>query len=300
MPGIESAYRCGYVAVVGRPNVGKSTLINRLLDIKLSITSKRPQTTRDRILGIKTRQDAQIILLDTPGIHNNGERALNRHMNRVAIGALEGVDLVIFVSEALKWGESDKQIMSHFRQDGPPVVLVVNKVDLLADKQRLFPILENRNNAYPFAAIIPISARRARDVKHLEESIIEYLPLRAAEFDEDEYTDRSVRFLCCETIREKLIRQLGQEVPHRLAVELTQFKHDEHGYQLEAILWVESKGQKTIVIGAKGAVLKLAGTEARRAMERLLDKKVHLGLWVKVRGGWSNDEKFISTLGYRD
>ncbi len=293
------AYRCGYVAVVGRPNVGKSTLINRLLGIKLSITSRRPQTTRDRILGIKTLAHAQIILLDTPGIHRGGKRALNRHMNRVATGALEGVDLVVLVTEALRWGPEDEYILARIQKTKAPVILVVNKVDQVPDKDRLLPFLATRGGDHDYVDIIPLSARRQRDVQRLQERLITYLPEAPAEFGEDEYTDRSVRFLCCEAIREKLIRQLGQEVPHRLAVELTQFEQSRDQYKIEATLWVESRGQKNIVIGAKGAVLKQAGSEARQAIEKLLGHHVQLGLWVKIRSGWSNDEQFLGSLGYR-
>ena len=293
------AYRCGYVAVVGRPNVGKSTLINRLLGIKLSITSRRPQTTRDRILGIKTLDNAQLILLDTPGIHRGAKRALNRHMNRVATGALEGVDLVVLVSEALRWGVEDEHILARVQKAKVPVILVVNKVDQVPDKDRLLPFLAARGGDHDYADIIPLSARRQRDVLRLQDRLITCLPEAPAEFSEDEYTDRSIRFLCCETIREKLIRQLGQEVPHRLAVELTQFEQSPKECRLEATLWVESGGQKKIVIGAKGAVLKQAGSEARRDMEKLLGCHVQLGLWVKIRDNWSNDEQFLGTLGYR-
>ncbi len=293
-------HRCGYVAVVGRPNTGKSTLVNHLLGIKLSITSKRAQTTRDRILGVKTLANAQIIFLDTPGIHSEGSRALNRHMNRTALGALEGVDLILLVTEALRWGAEEEHILARIRKVKIPVILVVNKIDLVSNKNKLLPYLAARDVERDFAEIIPISARRKRDVKRLESRLTEYLPEAQAEFAQDEYTDRSIRFLCCETIREKLIRQLGQEVPHRLAVELSQFKQLTNQYRIEATLWVETKGQKNIVIGSKGAVLKQAGVEARQAIEKLLDSKVHLGLWVKIRSGWSNDEQFLGTLGYRD
>ena len=297
---MAEVHRCGYVAIIGRPNVGKSTLINRLMGIKLSITSRRAQTTRDRILGIKTLDHAQIILLDTPGIHRSGERALNRVMNRAATGAIEGVDLIVLVSEALRWGPDDEYILTRIQAAKAPVVLVVNKVDLVPNKDQLLPFLAARSAEFEYRDVIPMSARRARDVNRLQDCIISYLPEAPAEYAEDEYTDRSIRFLCCETIREKLIRQLGQEIPHRLAVELIQFEQLPDQHRIEATLWVESKGQKNIVIGAKGAVLKQAGIEARQVMEKLLQTKVHLGLWVKVRGGWSNDEQFLGTLGYRD
>lgn len=296
----EPARRCGFVAVIGRPNVGKSTLVNALLGIKLSITSRRAQTTRDRILGIKTRSDGQIVLLDTPGLHRSQGRALNRYMNRAATGALEGADLVVVVVEALKWLPDDDAVLAHLAGAKTPILLAVNKVDLVADKSRLLPYLSEVSGRGPFIAVVPISARRQRDADRLADLILAQLPAGEPIFPEDLYTDRSERFLCAEIVREKLIRLLGQEVPHRLAVEVENFQQRANDARLAMRIWVESRGQKVIVIGRGGERLKRVGTEARRDIERLLGVHVHLDLWVKVRSGWSDDERFLGDLGYRD
>jgi GTP-binding protein Era len=296
----EIASRCGFVAVIGRPNVGKSTLVNALLGIKLSITSRRAQTTRDRILGIKTRSDGQIVLLDTPGLHRSEGRALNRYMNRSATGALEGADLAVMVVEALKWTAEDDAVLAHLTGAGTPLLLVVNKVDLVADKARLLPYLSQLAGRAAFVSVVPLSARRERDADRLADVILAHLPEAAPIFPEDQYTDRSERFLCAEIVREKLIRLLGQEVPHRLAVEIETFEQRANDARIAARIWVESRGQKVIVIGRGGERLKRVGTEARRDIERLLGVHVHLDLWVKVRSGWSDDERFLGELGYRE
>ena len=295
-----TSYRSGYVAVLGRPNVGKSTLVNALLGIKLSITSRRPQTTRDRILGIKTRDDGQIVLLDTPGIHAGQTRALNRHMNRAATGALEGVDLSVLVVEASRWTEADDMVLERISASPEPTILVVNKVDLIPDKSKLLPFLSEVANKAEFIDVVPISARRARDADRLADVLIKQLPEGEALFSDDQYTDRSERFLCAEIVREKLIRQLGQELPHRLAVEIEAFKRQSKDVRIAARIWVENRGQKSIVIGKNGERIKQAGIEARADIERLLEAHVHIELWVKVRDGWSDDVRFMSGLGYRD
>ena len=293
-------YHSGFVAVVGRPNVGKSTLVNALLGVKLSITSRRPQTTRDRILGIKTRDDGQIVLLDTPGIHASEGRALNRYMNRAATGALEGVDLSVFVVEAGRWSEADDAVLGRIRSSSAPSLLVINKVDLVPKKEQLLPYLADVAGKFDFADVVPISARRQRDADRLADALVKHLPAGPAVYPEDQYTDRSERFLCAEIVREKLIRQLGQEIPHRLAVEIEAFKHQRKDVQIAARIWVENRGQKTIVIGKSGERIKRAGIEARQDIERLLDAHVNLELWVKVRNGWSDDERFMTGLGYRE
>ena len=294
-------HRSGFVAVVGRPNVGKSTLVNALLGTKLSITSRRPQTTRDRILGICTRPEAQIVLLDTPGLHpGKSTRALNRYMNRAATGALDGVDLAVMVVEALRWGEGDTAVLERVREAGVPALLVVNKVDLVADKARLLPYLADAGARAPFLDVVPLSARRRRDGERLARAIVAHLPEGDPIFPPDQYTDRSERFLCAELVREKLFRLLGQEVPHRLAVDLERFERRGDSVHVAARIWVESRGQKAIVIGRAGERLKRVGSEARRDMQTILGARVHLELWVKVRSGWSDDERFLGELGYRD
>jgi GTP-binding protein Era len=297
---MAEAHRCGLVAVLGRPNVGKSTLVNGLLGVKLSITSRRAQTTRDRILGIRNLAHAQIVVLDTPGLHAGRGRALNRFMNRAATGALEGVDLAVMVVEARAWTGDDDAVLSRIRQAGCPALLVVNKVDLIGDKARLMPYLEAAAQRADFVAIVPISARRHRDTERLARVLASHLPQGEPMFPEDQYTDRSERFLCAEIVREKLFRLVGQEVPHRLAVDIEAFERRGPLVRIAARIWVESRGQKTIVIGKAGERLKRVGTEARRDMERVLGGRVHLDLWVKVRPGWSDDERFLGALGYRE
>jgi len=293
-------HRCGMVAVLGRPNVGKSTLVNAVLGTKLCITSRRPQTTRDRILGIRTLPGAQIVLLDTPGLHAARGRALNRYMNRAASGALEGVDLAVLVVEARAWTREDDAALERLREAGCPLLLVVNKVDLVPDKARLLPFLAAAGERAPFLDIVPMSARRQRDADRLVAVLAANLPEGDAIFPEDQYTDRSERFLCAEIVREKLFRLVGQEVPHRLAVEVEGFERRGSLVRVAARIWVESRGQKTIVIGKGGERLKRVGTDARRDMERVLGARVHLDLWVKVRAGWADDERFLGELGYRD
>jgi len=293
-------HRCGMVAVLGRPNVGKSTLVNALLGTKLSITSRRPQTTRDRILGIRTLPGAQVVLLDTPGLHRSQGRALNRYMNRAAGAALEGVDLAVLVVEARRWTDDDDAALARIREAGCPVLLVVNKVDVVADKERLLPFLATAGERADFVDIVPMSARRARDAERLLHVLAAHLPEGEPIFPEDQYTDRSERFLCAEIVREKLFRLVGQEVPHRLAVEVESFERRGPTARIAARIWVESRGQKAIVIGKGGERLKRVGTEARRDIERVLGARVHLELWVKVRAGWADDERFLAGLGYRE
>ncbi len=293
-------YRCGLVAVLGRPNVGKSTLVNALLGTKLSITSRRPQTTRDRILGIRTLPGAQVVLLDTPGLHHAQGRALNRYMNRAAGAALEGVDLAVLVVEARRWTGDDDAALARIAQAGCPVLLVVNKVDLVPEKERLLPFLAAAGERARFVDIVPMSARRPRDAERLLTVLAAHLPEGEPMFPDDQYTDRSERFLCAEIVREKLFRLVGQEVPHRLAVEVESFERRGPVVRIAARIWVESRGQKAIVIGKAGERLKRVGTEARKDIERVLGARVHLDLWVKVRAGWADDERFLGELGYRE
>ena len=292
--------RCGYVAIVGRPNVGKSTLLNHLLGQKISITSRKPQTTRQRVLGIKTEAQHQIIFVDTPGLHKNAEKAINRYMNRAASAAIRDVDLVIFVVDRTAWTEEDAMVLEQIRQGGLPCVLVVNKVDLLDDKSSLLPHLQVLAEKADFAAILPVSALRRHNVVELEREILEFLPNSEHFFPEDQITDRSQRFLAAEIVREKIMRQLGEEIPYSIAVEIEEFALQGAVLHISALILVERKGQKIILVGEGGARLRSIGSDARRDMELLFDNKVMLRLWVKVKSGWSDDDRALRSLGYDD
>ncbi|HAD32528.1 MAG TPA: GTPase Era, partial [Methylophaga sp.] len=248
----QPAFRSGYVAIIGRPNVGKSTLINRVLGQKLCITSRRPQTTRHRILGIKTSELGQFIYVDTPGIHSDGKRAMNRYMNRAAAASVEDVDVVVFVIEGMKWTEEDERVLQKLQGTSKPVILVMNKIDKLEDKATLFPQVEKLAALFKFTDIVPLSARKGINLESLEESIYKLMPEGEMIFDEDQLTDRSSRFLAAEMVREKLFRHLGQELPYSLTVDIEQFEDDNGMYRISAVIYVERSGQKSIVIGKKG------------------------------------------------
>jgi GTP-binding protein Era len=291
-------FRCGYIAFVGRPNVGKSTLLNRILGQKISITSRRPQTTRHRVLGIKSQPAAQLIYVDTPGIHDFSGRAMNRHMNRTASSVLQDVDVVVFLVDGLHWTADDDLVLKKLGQITSPVILAVNKIDLLGNREELLPRLQVLSEKYRFLHIIPISAGKGDNVGELEAAIERLLPLAPPLFPEDQVTDRSVRFLAAELVREKLFRKLGKELPYGLTVEIEQFKSDTNITHIHALIWVERKSQKYIVIGKQGRMLKEVGIEARRDIEVLIDGKVNLKLWVKVKEGWADDERALHSLGY--
>ena len=293
-------FRCGYIALVGRPNVGKSTLLNRLLGQKISITSKRPQTTRHRILGIKTLGTAQFVYVDTPGLHRYAGRAMNRQMNREATRALQEVDVVVFMVEGLRWTEDDDLVLKELASVSRPVVLAVNKVDLISDKQSLLPGLQSLSQKRDFAQIIPLSASKGQNVAELEAVIESLLPESGPFFPEDQVTDRSERFLVAERVREKLFRKLGKELPYGLTVEIERFRRERNIIHIHALIWVERQSQKAIVIGRQGRVLKEVGREARTEIESLLDSRVNLKLWVKVKEGWADDERALRSLGYLD
>jgi GTP-binding protein Era len=290
--------RSGYVAIVGRPNVGKSTLLNRLIGQKISITSSRPQTTRHRILGISTRPDAQIVYIDTPGLHLGSRRAMNRVMNRAAAGTLEEADLAVFVVEVPQWTEEDEHVLGLLREAGIPVVLAINKVDRLTDKSRLLPYIASLRDRHEFADVVPLSALKGTQVEGFEEVVARLLPEGPALFPEDQVTDRSERFLVAELVREQLMRRLGQEVPYGTAVEIENYAEEEGLVRIAALIWVERDGHKAIVIGKGGKMLKAIGQDARLAMERLLGTRVYLQLWVKVKENWSDDERALRGLGY--
>ncbi len=294
----DGATRCGYVAIVGRPNVGKSTLLNRLIGQKLSITSRRPQTTRHQVLGIATEGNVQAIYVDTPGIHKAATRAINRYMNRAAVSVLDDVDVAVFVVDALKWTEDDALVLERLEKAECPVILAVNKVDELADKTKLLPHLQWLSQQREFAEIVPISARGGHNVDLLAQLVAKLLPEQPHVFGPDELTDRSQRFLAAELIREKVMRQLGDEIPYQLAVEIEKFAEEDGLYRINAAILVEKDGQKAIVIGKGGERLKKIGTQARIDMERMFGCKVMLEVWVKVRGGWADDERALKSLGY--
>lgn len=294
----DTAFYCGFVAIIGRPNVGKSTLLNHILGQKISITSRKPQTTRHQILGVKTSSTSQVVYVDTPGIHNRRSTAINRYMNRAANSVLNDVDLVLFVVQALQWTEEDEVVLSRLQDIQAPVLLVVNKIDKIGDKNELLPYIEKLTAMRQFDAVIPVSALHAENIDQLEADVYERLPENQAYFPDDQITDRNIRFLSAEIIREKLIRELGQELPYTTTVEIDRFEEEQAITRIYATVYVETKGQKAIIIGRKGARLKSIGTKARVDIEKMLDGKVYLELWVKIREGWSNDERALASLGY--
>lgn len=293
-------FRCGYVGLVGRPNVGKSTLMNRILGQKLSITSDKPQTTRLPIRGIKTTAAAQSIYVDTPGVHKlRNQRALNRMMNRAAVAALSGVDVIVMVVESGRWTDEDDLVLAHIKEyENVPLIIALNKIDTLADKGELLPLIAEVQAKTAADHIIPVSARSGEQVEHCEAVIASLLPLGAPVFGEDEFTDHHMRFLAAEIIREKLTRNLGQELPYAVAVEIEKFTETEGLMELHGLIWVERDTQKAIVIGKQGASLKKIGSQARQDMERLFGQKVMLHLWVKVKDDWASNERFLHGLGF--
>jgi GTP-binding protein Era len=295
-------FRSGFAAIVGRPNVGKSTLMNHILGQKISITSHKPQTTRHRILGIKSQGHFQCVYIDTPGLHLNAKKAVNRYMNRAATSTLNDVDLVLFLVEAGEWNEEDENVLTRLFNLNIPVFLVVNKIDQIKDRARLLPILQQLSEKMEFAAVIPLSALKGSNVDELEEAVFNALPEMPPMFPADQITDRSERFLAAELVREKLMRRLGKELPYAVAVEIEEFREDEKKNLLNigALIWVERQSQKMIVIGKGGSQLKEIGKQARLDMERLFGQKVFLRLWVKVKEGWSDNERILSSFGYQD
>lgn len=297
---MTAAFRCGYVAIVGRPNVGKSTLLNYLLGMKLSITSRKPQTTRHQIMGVKTDAHMQAIYVDTPGMHQRSGTAINKYMNRAAESVLADVDLILFVVEAAKWSDEDRTVLEKLKHSATPVLLVVNKVDRIKNREPLYPFIEQLSAEHDFLAVVPLSAKQGKNIQQLEQLVNEHLPEGEAMFDADQVTDRSVRFLSAEIIREKLVRELGQELPYTTTVDIEKFDEQPALIKIHALIYVESSGQKAIIIGRKGERLKSIGSSARKDIEKLVDCKVYLNLWVKVREGWSNDERALRGLGYSE
>ncbi len=296
----DTPSRCGYVAIVGRPNVGKSTLLNHILGQKLAITSRKPQTTRHNMLGIKTEGEVQAVYVDTPGLHKHNDKALNRYMNRSATTALKDVDVVVFVVDRTRWTEEDQMVLEKVQYVKCPILLAVNKADRLEDKSELLPHLEWLATQLPQAEVVPISALHGQNLDTLERLVGERLPESEHFFPEDQITDRSSRFLAAELIREKIMRQLGAELPYQITVEIEEFKQEGHVLHIHGLILVERDGQKKIIIGDKGERIKRIGQDARKDMETLFDSKVMLNLWVKVKGGWSDDERALRSLGYTD
>jgi len=291
--------RCGFVAIVGRPNVGKSTLLNALLGRKVSIVSPKPQTTRHRILGILNQPGVQIVFVDTPGLHSNERRAMNRYMNRAARASLADADVNLFVVEALTWTDEDAQVLEQLKRCGRPIVLIVNKVDTVYPKDRLLPYMQEMLRKTEFAAILPLSGLKRDGLEQLPAILAQHLPLSPPHFPEDQYTDRSEQFQATEVIREKLTWRLNQELPYGITVQLERFEPQEDGRLLiSAVIWVERTGQKAIIIGQGGERLKEIGRQARLELKHLFGKSVHLELWVKVKENWSDSEAALRQLGF--
>lgn len=293
--------KCGYVAIVGRPNVGKSTLLNHLLGQKVSITSRKPQTTRHRVLGIKTEGAIQTIFVDTPGLHQEGvNKAINRYMNRAASSSISDVDVVVFVVERGQWTAEDDWVLEQLKQARCPIIVAINKVDQIKDKSKLLPFIDLLSKKKPFAEIIPVSAINGDNLDKLQSCIEQHLPEGVHFFPEDQLTDRSLRFMAAEIVREKIMRQLGAELPYEITVEIESFQDSGKSLHIHALIYVEREGQKRIIIGSKGSRLRLIGQEARKDMQTLFERKVMLKLWVKVKSGWSDDERALRSLGYNE
>ncbi len=295
---LSREFRFGYVALVGRPNVGKSTLLNRILGQKLSIVTAKPQTTRQRIAGIKTTDRGQVVYVDTPGIHKATGRALNRYMNRVARAAFRDVDVVLFLIEADRWTRQDRQIAKSLKDIEVPVILVINKIDTLADRKSLLTFVAEKILPEQFDEVLMISAKNGDGVDDLEAQVTGMLPFSRPCYDEDQITDRSERFLAAELVREALTERLHQELPYALTVEIERFRREDALLTIHAIIWVERESQKQIVIGRGGKALKQVGSQARRAMEQLFEEKVFLQTWVKVSKDWTRSEKSLERFGY--
>lgn len=289
---------CGYIALVGRPNVGKSTLLNRILHQKVSITSRKPQTTRHSILGIHTEGDYQFVYVDTPGIHQGSKKIMNRMMNKTAISVLRDVDIIAFLVDGTHWEEEDEYVLKLIKQVDSPCFLLVNKVDKISDKDKLLPWLETMSQRHDFAAIIPVSAKTGVQVDTFQASIKELLPEGPHLFASDQLTDRSSRFLCAEMLREKIFRLCGQELPYSTTVDIESFKEEDALIRIHALILVDKESHKRMIIGDKGSKLKEIASTARVDMEKLLGKKVFLQCFCKVKSGWSDNEKLLQQLGY--
>ena len=294
------SYRSGYAVLVGRPNVGKSTLLNRLLGQKLAITSHKPQTTRHRIMGIRTQDQGQIVFVDTPGIHDRGDKAMNFYLNRTAHMALQDVDVVIFVVQALAWTEEDERVLDAVVRAGIPAIAAVNKVDLVANKEELLPFMQDLAGRHPFVEVVPVSARDGDNAEVLAGSVLSRLPEGEAIFPDDQISDRSERFFAAELLREQLIRRYHQELPYAVTVEIERFEEENGRYNIGAVVWVERDSQRVILLGKGGLAMKETATAARKQMMDFFQTRVHLEVWIRVKKSWSSDEASLAKLGYTD
>ena len=292
--------KSGMISVIGRTNVGKSTFINKILGQKVFITSRKPQTTRNRLLGIKTKGHSQAVFIDTPGVHSGENRALNKYMNKVAFNSILGVDIVIFMLDSLKWTDQDQLILDRLPKDLSHVLLVINKVDLIDNKEHLLPHIKKLSSSYDFKEIIPVSSLRNQGLTTLENIIFSLLPERIHDYPEDQIADVPEKFVVSELIREKCITRVGDEIPYRISVVIDSFIRKESLIDISAILYVEKDTQKGILIGHKGEKLKSVGSAARKEIEKFLESKVMIRLWVKVRKNWTNDSSLLSAFGYSD
>ena len=292
--------RAGFVALVGRPNVGKSTLLNRLLGQKLAITSHKPQTTRHSILGISTLKGGQIVYIDTPGIHRRGNKAMSRYLNRTATATLSGVDLVVFVVDADHWTEEDSLVLERVRESRLPSLLVINKVDTIKPKEKLLPVMGELRERTAIDDMVPVSARTGENCSALEQAILQKLPEAENIYPEDQITDRPERFFAAELVREQITRRYHQELPYAVTVEIEEFDERPHILRIGAVIWVERPNQKAILLGRGGAAMKETASEARKELEKFFHKKVFLRLWIKVKKSWSSDQTSLAQLGYTE
>ncbi|MBV7297794.1 GTPase Era [Enterovibrio paralichthyis] len=302
MTDTHQTHHCGFIAIVGRPNVGKSTLLNRLVGQKLSITSRKPQTTRHRIMGVDTRDGYQAVYVDTPGLHIEEKRTINRLMNRAAASSLTDVELVLFLVDGTVWTPDDEMVLNKLKKSGLPVVLLINKVDNVKEKSELFPHLQALSDKMDFVDVVPVSAKNGKNIDVVEKLVREHLPEGQWYFPEEYVTDRSQRFMASEIIREKLMRFTGDELPYSVTVEIERFDYNPEtdGFEINGLILVERSGQKKMVIGKGGEKIKTIGREARLDMQELFERKVYLELWVKVKSGWADDERALRSLGYID
>lgn len=294
------SYRSGYAVLLGRPNVGKSTLLNRLLGQKLAITSHKPQTTRHRILGIRSQDDGQIVFVDTPGIHDRGGKAMSHYLNRAAHTALLDVDLAIFVVQALAWTPEDAKVLDAIGKAGVPCIAVINKVDLVEQKEALLPFIQELSERHEFLEVIPVSARSGDNAERLAGRVLRRLPEGEPIFPDDQITDRSERFFAAELLREQLTRRYHRELPYAVTVEIERFEEEDGRYNIGAVIWVEREGQRKILLGKGGQAMKETATAARKSMNDFFQTRVHLDVWIKIKKSWSSDEASLVKLGYTD